>query len=253
MLAHMNVHLHHDNEVMFFVYQITTQATEIVALQKREQELLNQLSVPLDNQINDLMLQLKSQHEELLHHQLAQVRRQYIQHVSQHSISIISTDRASDNSVQGSIVFVQSPGGGNIRLVEEGTSGELSGGTGNAERIVIMKAEEIEAKSEGDEDETQSGDVAESGNSDLVISTENSEKGNPVDMNETIAGEDLVHVAETTVLEPMDNETVVQVTLPGSAAQTTGEKCKEQSNKKPDLREPGSSPRLKRRKKSQLT
>ena len=237
--------------IFFFVFQITTQATEIVALQKREQELLNQLSVPLDNQINDLMLQLKSQHEELLHHQLSQVRRQYIQHVSQQNISIISTDRASDNSVQGSIVFVQSPGGSNIRFVEEATSGELSGGTENTERIVIMKAEDIEAKSEGDEEETQSGDVAESGNSDLVISTENSEKGNPI--NETTAGKDLVHVVETTVLEPIDNETVVQVTLPGSATQTTDEKCEEQSREKSNLREPGSSPRLKRRKKLQLT
>ena len=235
------------------MFQITTQATEIVALQKREQELLNQLSVPLDNQINDLMLHLKSQHEELLHHQLAQVRRQYIQQVSQQNISIISTDRASDNSVQSSIVFVQSPGGSNIRLIEEGASGELSDVTANTERIVIMKAEEIETKSESNEEETQSCDVAESGNSDLVISTENSEKDNPIEMNETVVGEGVVHVAEATALEPMENETVVQVTLPSGAAQTTDDKSDEHGSEKPDHREPGSSPRLKRRKKSQLT
>ena len=199
------------------------------------------------------MLQLKSQHEELLHHQLAQVRRQYIQQVSQQNISIISTDRGSDNSVPSSIVFVQSPGGSNIRLVEEGMSGEFSDVTANTERIVIMKAEEIETKSEGNEEETQRCDVAETANSDLVISTENSEKNHPVKMNETVVGEDLVHVAEAAVLEPAENETIVQVTLPSSTAQTPDGKSDEHGGEKPDHREPGSSPRLKRRKKSQLT
>ena len=58
------------------------QNNEIAGYQKREQELLNQLSVPLDDRIQDLLQQLKTSHENLLHQQLAQLRRTYLQQIT---------------------------------------------------------------------------------------------------------------------------------------------------------------------------
>ena len=55
---------------------------DIAAYQKREAELLNQIKIPLDDRINVLLNDLKNQHEELLHHQLAHIRRTYLHQLS---------------------------------------------------------------------------------------------------------------------------------------------------------------------------
>ncbi len=65
--------------------------------QKREQELLNQLSVPLDSRIQDLLQQLKASHEDLLHQQLAQLRRTYLQQLPSAN-PIIVLSQPDDNT-----------------------------------------------------------------------------------------------------------------------------------------------------------
>ena len=211
---------------------------------------MTQLSIPLDNHIHELLVQLKSQHEDLLHQQLAQIRRAYIQQFGHQAVNV-TTDKTADSSIPGNIVFVQSPGGSNIRLLEEGSSGELA----DDSRIVVMKTEEMENRS-GDDEEEQV-DAMDNSNSELVISTESGElvKGDVTKMDDYTQGKAIVNVPEAAVFESMDNETVVQVTLSGSAQQeetcSTEHKAVEQKTEKAEDKEPEeSSPRSKRRKKS---
>lgn len=78
------------------------QAQEIINYQKREEELVSQLSIPLDDRIQEILVQLKSEHEDLLHQQLAQLRRAYVQQMSQQntrSVPIIVTENV-DNYVE---------------------------------------------------------------------------------------------------------------------------------------------------------
>ena len=55
---------------------------ELEQCRQREQELVDQLSVPLDCTVTDLLTSLKTQHEELLHQQLARLRQSYLQPLS---------------------------------------------------------------------------------------------------------------------------------------------------------------------------
>ena len=64
--------------MVFHVSQIEERDNQIVAYQRREQELLNQLSIPLDKGIQHLLEQLETAHKDLLHHQLAQLKRTYL-------------------------------------------------------------------------------------------------------------------------------------------------------------------------------
>ena len=52
-------------------------AEEMADYEKREQDLLTQLSVPLDSCIEQIFSKMKSDHEDLLHHQMALLRRSY--------------------------------------------------------------------------------------------------------------------------------------------------------------------------------
>ena len=61
-----------------FELQIEEKDNQIAAYQRREQELLNQLSIPLDKGISQLLEQLETAHKDLLHHQLAQLKRTYL-------------------------------------------------------------------------------------------------------------------------------------------------------------------------------
>lgn len=81
--------------------QVESQAAEIERLQKREQELVAQLSVPLDDRIQELLQSLKTQHEDLLHQQLAQLRRSYI-----HSYFVISKDSELEDYPSQNIVMI---------------------------------------------------------------------------------------------------------------------------------------------------
>ncbi|XP_064619016.1 uncharacterized protein LOC135482688 isoform X2 [Lineus longissimus] len=67
------------NEIDNLKLQITMQAHAIQNYQKQETELLNQLRVPLDTKMQELLSVLQTQHQDLLHQQLAQVRRKYLQ------------------------------------------------------------------------------------------------------------------------------------------------------------------------------
>ena len=68
---------------LFFLYfQLQVTNADIAAYQKREAELLNQIKIPLDERISVLLNDLKNQHEELLHHQLAHIRRTYLHQLS---------------------------------------------------------------------------------------------------------------------------------------------------------------------------
>lgn len=194
-------------------------------------------------------MQLKSQHEDLLHQQLAQVRRAYIQQFGvQHQTAITTSERSADSSTSSSvpsnIVFVQSPGGTNIRLVETETSTTQPSEEASTGTIVIMKSEEAENKSDDDEDETVTETV---GSSKLVINTRSRSDS---DKDATIIEEE--EVVSETVLEPMESETVVQVTLPAASNTVAVDK---DNGAKPTVqnqssKEVESSPRSKRRKKS---
>ena len=67
---------------LHFSLQVQMQAVELGNYQKREQELLKQLTIPLDSKLEELLNSLQSQHTELLHQQLAQLKRTYTQAAS---------------------------------------------------------------------------------------------------------------------------------------------------------------------------
>ena len=57
--------------------QVSSLHSEVEILQKREQSLIQQISVPLDKNIQKLLSQLEVQHRELLHQQLLEIKRSY--------------------------------------------------------------------------------------------------------------------------------------------------------------------------------
>ena len=61
-----------------FYCQIEEKDNQIAGYQHREQELLNQLSIPLDKGIQQLLEQLEASHKDLLHNHLAQLKRTYL-------------------------------------------------------------------------------------------------------------------------------------------------------------------------------
>lgn len=62
--------------------QVQKQAEEIETLKKREEELLNQLEVDLDDRLAELLERTKSDHEALLRQQLLNVRAEYLRHLA---------------------------------------------------------------------------------------------------------------------------------------------------------------------------
>ena len=63
---------------ILFHFQIEERDQQIAEYQRREQELLNQLSIPLDKGIQQLLQQLEASHKDLLHNHLAQLKRTYL-------------------------------------------------------------------------------------------------------------------------------------------------------------------------------
>lgn len=57
--------------------QVKDLEEDVSCYQKREQELLEQLSVPLDKNIEILLKQLENQHRDLLHQQLLSIKREF--------------------------------------------------------------------------------------------------------------------------------------------------------------------------------
>lgn len=70
--------LEQQKEIEQLKLQLDEKDNQIAAYQHREQELLNQLSIPLDKGISQLLEQLETTHKDLLHHQLAQLKRTYL-------------------------------------------------------------------------------------------------------------------------------------------------------------------------------
>ena len=58
-------------------FQLKKQSERLAAHQEREQELIAQLTIPLDDKTTELLSSLKEQHEELLCQQLAKLKRSY--------------------------------------------------------------------------------------------------------------------------------------------------------------------------------
>ena len=103
------------------------QAQEITQLQKREQDLVQQLSVPLDARIQELLQQLKDNHEDLLHQQLAQLRRSYVQQAPGGEPIIVISQPSSDGTVTKTstpITQVQADASGTLHFVmtQDGTA-----------------------------------------------------------------------------------------------------------------------------------
>lgn len=69
--------------------------------QRREQDLLEQLSVPLDKATEDLLIQLEKNHKELLHQQLGALRRSYLSHQSKQQQTITIPSAALQSAVLG--------------------------------------------------------------------------------------------------------------------------------------------------------
>ncbi|CAH1801018.1 unnamed protein product [Owenia fusiformis] len=59
--------------------QVQMQAHDITLLQEKEQNLINQLSIPLDEKIQSLIAELQTRHTDLIHQQLGEVKRTYCQ------------------------------------------------------------------------------------------------------------------------------------------------------------------------------
>lgn len=64
--------------------QVRLNVEELADYDKREQELLGQLSVPLDSCVEQIINKMKVDHEDLLHHQMALLRRTYPQVMTRH-------------------------------------------------------------------------------------------------------------------------------------------------------------------------
>lgn len=80
-------------------------AEELVDYDKREQELLGQLCVPLNSCIEQIINKMKADHEDLLHHQMALLRRTYPQAMTRqqsgnYDITLSPTTDAVSGSVQ---------------------------------------------------------------------------------------------------------------------------------------------------------
>lgn len=63
-----------------FCPQVEALSKEILSYQKREEELLEQVSVPLDRNIETLLKNMETQHRDLLHQQLLVIKREYKPH-----------------------------------------------------------------------------------------------------------------------------------------------------------------------------
>jgi hypothetical protein len=96
--------------------QVEMQAQELLHYQKREQDLLQQLSVPLDARIQELLQQLKESHEDLLHQQLAQLRRSYMTQEAEEQPFIVISE-PSDHGNTTTISQVQTDSSGTYQIV----------------------------------------------------------------------------------------------------------------------------------------
>lgn len=95
-----------------FLFQLQDQQDEITAYQKREQELMAQLSIPLDKGIQDLLHSLEEQHRDLLRQQLAFVRRTYLLQQSLNQTGTNSTIRVQTPSISpdNQIIVIENEG-----------------------------------------------------------------------------------------------------------------------------------------------
>ncbi|XP_033748225.1 uncharacterized protein LOC117333176 [Pecten maximus] len=64
-------------EILSLKSQVETLGKEVLSYQKREEELLEQVSVPLDRNIETLLKNMETQHRDLLHQQLLVIKREY--------------------------------------------------------------------------------------------------------------------------------------------------------------------------------
>ncbi len=125
--------------------QVQAQATTIAVLQKREADLTAQLSIPLDTHIHDLLQQLKAQHEDLLHQQLAQVRRSYLEQLTEHTETAAVVSEAAEDITAApaeNVVFVQD--NSNVQQQVQETrvrTSIIDKATGT--RIIVVNAEDV--------------------------------------------------------------------------------------------------------------
>ncbi|KAK3086014.1 hypothetical protein FSP39_012162, partial [Pinctada imbricata] len=87
-------------EIQQLKQQVVSLEVEVDALQKREQQLLRQISVPLDKNIEKLLSQLESQHRDLLHQQLLEIKRSYTAKVNSEQLTNIQSESESENQSQ---------------------------------------------------------------------------------------------------------------------------------------------------------
>ncbi|XP_064612933.1 coiled-coil domain-containing protein 7-like [Liolophura sinensis] len=81
--------------------KLKTQTEMLSKCQRREQDLLQQLSVPLDKATEDLLKQLEKNHKELLHQQLGALRRSYLNQQSKEQQTITIPSAALQSAVLG--------------------------------------------------------------------------------------------------------------------------------------------------------
>lgn len=83
---------------LMLLFQLQLHSQQIAAYQKREQELLSQLSISLDERIQEILTSMQQQHQNLLHQQLAQLKRDYINGQSITTLQVLQ--ESSHNSIQ---------------------------------------------------------------------------------------------------------------------------------------------------------
>ncbi|XP_074642192.1 uncharacterized protein LOC141899661 [Tubulanus polymorphus] len=88
----------HTVEVEQLKLQVAVQANAITNYQKREHELLNQLTANLDDKTQQLMNQLERAHKELLRNHITQARRTYLQQLENGNLQINVDSESTTNS-----------------------------------------------------------------------------------------------------------------------------------------------------------
>ncbi|XP_013399915.1 protein TAPT1 homolog isoform X2 [Lingula anatina] len=152
------------SEIQQLKMQIQMQSQEVVMYQRREQELLGQLSVSLDDKIQDMITNLQNQHQELLHQQLAEVKREFTSQLhaaSENTVTVTfgASEANQDTTSDGQrTLMISASNDIDTRNLDEITVTESENSSNNTTFFVIDSVQ-------GSHDETQKNNNTESRNS----------------------------------------------------------------------------------------
>lgn len=167
-----------------FLLQLKIQSDKICNHQRREQELLSQLTIPLGEKTSEILTSLKEQHEELLHQQLAHLKEAYLQSLAstqysnsesplhaQFDSEVVTLAVAPDGTTSSSVPMIINSEGqalvnsdGHTPVISEGqmvTSSVLEGTDITSSQLVLQSVRVVNPNSSDDFIQTD-GDVIHS-------------------------------------------------------------------------------------------